>query len=115
MKQGMRCLHTDQGLHASSAGWAGLVSSWGRSRTWALCFKGNSMGYCPWSEHLPRPESFSKEAEPPPDLINECLFTSSPGHSWVRSLGWDDPLETEMPTHSSILAGRIPWTEEPGR
>ena len=32
----------------------------------------------------------------------------------VQSLGWEDPLEKEMTTHSSILAGRIPWTEEPG-
>ena len=32
----------------------------------------------------------------------------------VRSLGWEDPLEKEMVTHSSILAWRIPWTEEPG-
>ena len=32
----------------------------------------------------------------------------------VRSLGWNDPLEKEMATHSSILAWRIPWTEEPG-
>ena len=32
----------------------------------------------------------------------------------VRSLGWDDPLEKEMATHSSILAWRVPWTEEPG-
>ena len=32
----------------------------------------------------------------------------------VRSLGLDDPLEKEMATHSSILAWRIPWTEEPG-
>ena len=29
-------------------------------------------------------------------------------------LGWEDPLENEMATHSSILAWRIPWTEEPG-
>ena len=32
----------------------------------------------------------------------------------VRSLGLEDPLEEEMATHSSILAWRIPWTEEPG-
>jgi len=32
----------------------------------------------------------------------------------VQSLGWDDPLEKEMATHSSILAWKIPWTEEPG-
>ena len=34
--------------------------------------------------------------------------------TWVRSLGWDDPLEEDMATHSSILAWRIPWTEEAG-
>ena len=33
---------------------------------------------------------------------------------WVQSLGQEDPLEKEMATHSSILAWRIPWTEEPG-
>ena len=33
---------------------------------------------------------------------------------WVRSLGQEDPLEKEMATHSSILAWKIPWTEEPG-
>ena len=33
----------------------------------------------------------------------------------VRSLGWEDPLEKEMATHSSTLAWKIPWTEEPGR
>ena len=35
--------------------------------------------------------------------------------TWVRSLGPEDPLEKEMATHSSILAWRIPWAEEPGR
>ena len=34
--------------------------------------------------------------------------------TWVQSLGWEDTLEKEMATHSSILAWRIPWTEEPG-
>ena len=33
----------------------------------------------------------------------------------VRSLGWEDPLEKEMATHSSTLAWKIPWAEEPGR
>ena len=32
----------------------------------------------------------------------------------VRSLGWKDPLEKEVETHSSVLAWRIPWTEKPG-
>ena len=35
--------------------------------------------------------------------------------SWVRCLGWEDPLEKETATHSSILARKISWTEEPGR
>ena len=34
--------------------------------------------------------------------------------TWVRSLGWEDPLEKEMATHSSILAWKISWTEDPG-
>ena len=33
---------------------------------------------------------------------------------WVQSLRWEDPLEKEMTTHSSIFAWEIPWTEEPG-
>ena len=35
--------------------------------------------------------------------------------TWIQFLGWKDSLEKEMATHSSILAWRIPWTEEPGR
>ena len=35
--------------------------------------------------------------------------------TWVQPLGREDPLEKEMAAHSSILAWRIPWTEEPGR
>ena len=35
--------------------------------------------------------------------------------AWVQSLGQEDPLEKEMATHSSYLAWRIPWTEEPDR
>ena len=34
--------------------------------------------------------------------------------TWVQSLVWEDPLEEGMETHSSTLAWRIPWTEEPG-
>ena len=35
--------------------------------------------------------------------------------TWVQSLGWEDPLEKVMATHSSTLAWKIPWMEEPGR
>ena len=34
--------------------------------------------------------------------------------TWVQSLGWEDPLEEGMATHSNILAWKIPWTEESG-
>ena len=42
----------------------------------------------------------------------KCLLTVR--ETRVQSLGWEDPLEREMATHSSILAWEIPWTEEPG-
>ena len=35
--------------------------------------------------------------------------------TWIQSLGWEDPLEEDMATHSTMLAWRIPWTEEPDR
>ena len=34
--------------------------------------------------------------------------------TWIRSLGWEDPLKKRIATHSSILAWRIPWIKEPG-
>ena len=43
----------------------------------------------------------------------KCL--SAMQETWVQSLGWEDPLENEMATHSSSLAWKIPWTEDPGR
>jgi len=44
----------------------------------------------------------------PPANARQCS-------SWgLRSLGWGDPLEKDMATHSSILAWKIPWTEDPG-
>ena len=43
----------------------------------------------------------------------KCLLAMQ--EIWVQFLGWEDPLEKEMATHSSILAWKIPWTEEPGR
>ena len=43
----------------------------------------------------------------------KCLPTMR--ETQVQSLGWEDPLEKKMTTHSSSLAWKIPWTEEPGR
>ena len=57
-------------------------------------------------------------------FIQECLLNTPEAlavknlpavpETWVRSLGWEDPLEERMATHSSILAWEIEWTEEPG-
>ena len=46
---------------------------------------------------------------------SEVKASASTPDTQVRSLGQEDPLEKEMVTHSSTLAWRIPWTEEPGR
>ena len=45
--------------------------------------------------------------------VVKCLPTMP--ETWVRSLGQEDPLEKEMANHSSTLAWKIPWTEEPDR
>jgi len=44
-----------------------------------------------------------------------CKESAAMQETWVPSLSWEDPLEKGMATHSSLLAWRIPWTEEPGR
>ena len=44
----------------------------------------------------------------------EASHTVGLWETLVQFLGWEDPLEKEMATHSSILAWEIPWTEEPG-
>ena len=44
-----------------------------------------------------------------------ALVVKNPPEMWVRFLGREDPLEEEMATYSSILAWKIPWTEESGR
>ena len=77
-----------------SAGDPGSVPGLGRS-------PGEEIGYplqCSWASLVAR--------------LTKNLPTMR--ESLVRSLGWEDPLEKEMVTHSSILAWRIPWTEEPG-
>ena len=48
-------------------------------------------------------------------LVAQTVQNSPAVHkTWVQSLGWEDPLEEGMATHSSILAWRVPRTEEPG-
>ena len=46
-------------------------------------------------------------------LVKKLPAMQETQEMWVQSLGWEDPLEKGMATHSSILAWEIPWTEEP--
>ena len=48
-------------------------------------------------------------------LVQQVKNLPAMQETWVESLGWGDPLEKDMTTYSSVLAWRIPWTEEPGR
>ena len=48
-------------------------------------------------------------------MVKNLPAMQEPKEMWVQSLGREDPLEKETATHSSILAWRIPWAEEPGR
>ena len=58
-----------------------------------------------WLQYLPHRASVGAH------LVKNLLAMQE---SWVRSLGWEDPLEKEKATHSSILAWRSPWTKQPG-
>ena len=54
-------------------------------------------------------------ASPVAQQVKNLPAMQEPQETRVPSLGWEDPLEEGMATHASILAWRIPWTEEPGR
>ena len=51
---------------------------------------------------------------PPANTADVSLILTCGSHVGPSDVGWEDPLEKEMVTHSSILAWEIPWTEEPG-
>ena len=73
-----------------------------------------------WKNCLPRnwslvPKRLGTFALPLISLVAQTVkHLPTMRQSWVRSLGWEDPLEKEMATHSSTLAWRIQWMEEPG-
>ena len=79
------------------------------------------MGYSPWNhkesdmtERLTH--TFTDITHSQASLIAQLVKTlPAVQETQVRFLGWEDPLEKEMATHSSNLAWRIPWTEEHGR
>ena len=90
------------------------VRHWCKSGVW-----GESAISCQCTEVSYNPSAFCLSCRIPftgASLVAQ-LVKNLPAmqETWVRFLGWEDPLEEEMATHSSILAWRIPWTEEPGR
>ena len=79
---------------------------------WTVAYK------APLSMEFSMQEYWSGSPFPSPgDLPKPGIEPGSPAmqETWVRSLGGEDPLEKEMATHSSTLAWKIPWTEEPCR
>ena len=79
------------------------------------------MGYSSDLQGIPSPtplfksESHYPKASQVAPVVRTLLSMQEIQETWVPSLGWKDPLEEGMATHSSILAWRVPQTEEPGR
>ena len=74
------------------------------SKAWFLVKESSHKSICTMSFHVPETR-----------VAQTVKRLPTVWEAWVRSLGWEDPLEKEMDTHSSILAWKITWTEEPGR
>ena len=68
------------------------------------------MAVCDWV-----PLDVGLPSEPASLVAQTVKHLPTMRETWVRSLGWKDPLEKEMATYSSILPWKIPWTEKPGR
>ena len=66
-----------------------------------------------WCSHYGKVWRFLKKLKI--ELSHDLMVQTAMQETWVWFMGWEDPLEKGMATHSSILAWRIPWTEEPGR
>ena len=68
------------------------------------------------TEEHGRPQSMESERVGHTSLVAQMVKRlSTMRETQVQSLGWEDPLEKEMVIHSSTIAWKIPWTEEPGR
>ena len=68
------------------------------------------------TEEHGRPQSMESQRVGHTYLVAQMVKRlSTMWETWVQSLSWEDPLEKEMVIHSSTIAWKIPWTEEPGR
>ena len=80
--------------------WGGFTHGWGKKRSERQGIKG---------------KIYPTEGFPGGSAIKNWPAMQETQETWVQSLGQKDPLEEDMATHSSILWGKIQWTEEPGR
>ena len=69
----------------------------------------SEMGGVPIASDTTKPSIFTISFDPWASLVAQHL--PAMWETWLRSLGWEDPLEKEMATHSSILAWKIPWIQ----
>ena len=104
---GALCSSPPLGSHGMDCPGAGsLCGFWvTASVTWGFFFPQLIIFYCCLSENHIMQVAL---------VVKNPLANAETQEMWVRSLGWKDPLEKETATYSSILAWRIPWTEEPG-
>ena len=80
-------------------------------RGWAIC----TASMAATSVDKPQAYSLSLYCPGTSPVAQMVKHLPTTWETWVRSLGWEDLLEKEVATHSSILAWKIPWTEDPGR
>ena len=97
-------------------GWEGLLGGDMATHSRILAWK------TPWTEEPGRLHSIGSQRVGHDCVTEQASLIAQPvknppamWETWLRSLDWEDPLEKGKATHSSILAWRIPWTEEPGR
>ena len=102
----MRCFFSSVALHVI-----------GRKPHFASVLGSCSFNSSRWSLNMPlvftAPDIF--QASQMTQWVKNLLPEQETPETRVQSLGQEDPLEEEMPTHSSILPGKTPWTEKPGR
>ena len=85
-----------------------------------MCFPGSSavqealVQFLGWEDPLEKGEAYPLQYSWASLVAQMVKNSPSMQETWVQSLGWEDPLKEGMATHFSILAWRIPWTEDPG-
>ena len=73
------------------------------------------VGCCPWGRTESDTTEVTQQQQQQASLVAQMVKNlPAMQETWVRSLGWEDPLEKGMATHSSILFWRIPWTADSG-